>query len=337
MRLRDQVALTLPSLFLRLILGITFLWAGTGKLVGTYTVSGDDAARLANIGIMPTAPSPQSTPNPISEPVIEDPEDLTPTLPETDDSIAPPAEAIIEKTDDAPEIGEDLIEKSTEQLPGVTNEEDNENEIRLQTVQYSGASYAASDFPDPMEVKRVYSIALMLSRAADPGLTADSSPIEPIMPEMFGSGLWPKVLAWAAAITELAAGVFLIIGLFTRISSLCILSVMLTAIWMTQLGPATIQSNNAILGFIPNHADLWSPGSYSTLLWQLALAGMSLAVFFLGSGAIGVDRMIFKPAPRDPYIHGDPKASKGTKNAKAAQATPPVNRGEFDRTPNPTP
>ena len=41
MRLRDSIALTLPSLLLRLVLGLTFIWAGTGKLMGTMQVSGD--------------------------------------------------------------------------------------------------------------------------------------------------------------------------------------------------------------------------------------------------------------------------------------------------------
>jgi len=50
MRCRDHVALTLPSLLLRLVLGITFLWAGAGKIIGTTTVEGDNAARLANLG-----------------------------------------------------------------------------------------------------------------------------------------------------------------------------------------------------------------------------------------------------------------------------------------------
>ena len=51
MRLRDSIALTLPSFLLRLVLGVTFIWAGTGKLIGTMQVSGDDAARLANLGV----------------------------------------------------------------------------------------------------------------------------------------------------------------------------------------------------------------------------------------------------------------------------------------------
>ena len=64
MRLRDHIALTLPSFLLRLVLAITFLLAGTGKLIGTTKDSGDAAARLAKLGVpfLPDAPPhPQST------------------------------------------------------------------------------------------------------------------------------------------------------------------------------------------------------------------------------------------------------------------------------------
>jgi hypothetical protein len=100
---------------------------------------------------------------------------------------------------------------------------------------------------------------------------------------------------------------------------------------MTQIGPAALHSSDAILGFIPRHDDLFSPAAYSNLLWQVALASMSLAVMFLGSGAIGLDRLLFSSSPRDPYLHGDPKAKGGKKqgmNPAIAQRT------EFDRSPS---
>jgi uncharacterized membrane protein YphA (DoxX/SURF4 family) len=336
MRLRDQVALTLPSLMLRLILGITFLWAGTGKLMGTFEVMGDDAARLANIGIMPTTPAPVAAPESlIDSTTIEDLDEPVNTSEDLSEQANEIIESIKEQLDEPEESSDD---PATDPVPDPADEPKIDlDKVQLQTVQYSGTVHAGSDFPDPMEVKRVYSIALMLSQAADPGLTQDSTPIEPIMPAMFGSKPWPKVLAWAAAITELVAGIFLILGIFTRLSALSTFSVMLVAMWMTQIGPAVIQSNDAILGFIPRVDDPWSPGSYIALFWQLALAGMSAAVFFLGSGAIGIDRLIFKPSQRDPYIHGDPKAAKNSRASKGSQNAPAADRGEFDRTPNPTP
>lgn len=346
MRLRDQVALTLPTFFLRLILGITFLWAGTGKLMGTYSVTGDDAARLANIGVMPISaaePAPVITPEEIDESTDEpsgEPIDDTPDLNEQASEIIEMIEEQLDTTEQASEsttnpVSEPVVDPTEDPINDPADEPTiGENEIQLQSVQYSGNHYAATDFPENMEVKQVYSIALMISKAADPGLTDDSNPINPIMPAMFASKPWPKALAWMAAITEITAGIFLIFGFLTRISALGTLSIMLVAMWMTQFGPAAIQSNDAILGFIHRYDDPWAVASYSGLLWQLALAAMSGSVFFMGSGAIGMDRLIFKPTPRDPYVHGDPKAAKLKKN------TPPEpgsERSEFDRSPNPTP
>jgi uncharacterized membrane protein YphA (DoxX/SURF4 family) len=337
MRLREQVALTLPSLFLRLVLGITFIWAGTGKLVGTTLVVGDDAARLANIGVMPTTPdAPSSTTDPTDN--AETPPTEPPQAAVDDPQVPDEEEPANEPTgDDLINQANEIIEQLSppaEETPDQSSTGD--DKASLQSVQYNGTRYAAADFPEPMEIRRVYTIALMLSKAGDPGLTAESNPIIPTMPAMVASKPWAKILAWAAAITELGAGVFLLLGLLTRISSLGTLSVMFTALWMTQFGPAALHSSDAILGFIPRVADPWAPMSYIGLLWQLALAAMSLAVFFLGSGPIGIDRMLFKPTRRDPYLHGDPKATKTAKTKPAGESTA-QDRTAFDRTPNPTP
>jgi len=335
MRLRDQVALTLPSFILRLVLGVTFLWAGTGKLLGTYSVTGDGAARLANIGIMPIAPPP-FVENQDEASAEESDETSTPEETNTTPELIPSDQT--GQGDDTQDLNEmadtiiEQIEEAVEDAPLIDPDVPEINDqIQLLPVQYTSDHYAASDFPELMEVKRVYSISLMLSRAANPGLTENSTPIQPIMPEMLGSKPWANALAWTVAITELVTGLFLILGLFTRLSAICTFVVMCVAMWMTQFGPAIVQDQNTILGFIPKASDVWSPSAYMVLLWQLGLAGISLSVFFLGSGAIGVDRLLFKPTSRDPYIHGDPKAAKNGTPQNGAD------RSEFDRTPNPTP
>ena len=346
MRLRDQVALTLPTLFLRVILGITFLWAGTGKLVGTYTVTGDNAARLANIGVMPTAPAPaisepESDPEQAPESTQQDPTDKPADEPAddpTDDSTNDQADEqsgsiIDETTNTAQGIIEDSKEALPESEPDLPTPPSSNQLYDLHSIQYAGTHYAATDFAEEMEVKQVYSIALMILKASDPGLTEDSMPIDPIMPVMFASNPWPKAMAWSVAITEIAAGVFLLIGFLTRISALSVFVVMLVAMWMTQFGPAILQSNDALLGFILRVDNPWASASYAGLFWQLALTAMAGSVFLMGSGAIGVDRLIFRPKVRDPYLHGDLKAAKVKKNTQ--QLTP--DRSEFDRTPNPTP
>lgn len=334
MRLRDQVALTLPTLFLRIILGITFLWAGTGKLMGTYAVTGDNAARLANIGVMPTAPAPAMPDvEPDPESAEQDPADDPigdPIDSSVDNPVDNPVDSIIEDTTDTIE---GIIEDSKESLPDLPTIPGNDQQYELHSIQYAGTHYAAADFADEMEVKQVYSIALMILKASDPGLTEDSTPIDPIMPAMFASNPWPKALAWAVAITEIAAGAFLLIGFLTRISAISVFAVMLVAMWMTQFGPAILQSNDALFGFILRVDNPWAGASYAGLFWQLALTAMAGSVFFMGSGAIGIDRLLFRPTVRDPYIHGDPKAAKIKKNAQQ----PAPDRGEFDRTPNATP
>lgn len=334
MRLRDQVALTLPSFILRLVLGVTFLWAGTGKLVGTYSVTGDGAARLANIGVMPTAPAPfiENQDSSVEEQLDDSSAPETNTIPDQSPTTTEDQEI---NTPDLTEMADTIIEQiedAVEDVPAIEPDTPELNEqVQLIPVQFTNNQYAASDFPELMEVKRVYSISLMLSRAANPGLTENSTPIQPIMPEILGSKPWANALAWTVAITELVTGLFLVLGLFTRLSAMGTFVVMCVAMWMTQLGPAIIQDQSTILGFIPKASDPWAPSAYMGLLWQLGLAGMSLAVFFLGSGAIGVDRLIFKPTSRDPYIHGDPKAAKNGSQPNGAD------RSEFDRTPNPTP
>lgn len=54
--LRARMGLGLAPLCLRLALGLTFLWLGLGKLVVNDPVKGQDAAVLANLGVLPLAP-----------------------------------------------------------------------------------------------------------------------------------------------------------------------------------------------------------------------------------------------------------------------------------------
>lgn len=343
MRLRDSIALTLPSFLLRLVLGVTFIWAGTGKLIGTMQVSGDDAARLANLGVDLNIIEP--------EPSQGEPErdELLKPLPQDSGADAPietpSTEPLEEQADDIIEKIEDAIENKTEEPPatlptppatntGGTIGHLDPTYASWTRVQNNSNDRTSSDFPEPVECQRVFTIALMISKAADPGLTPDSQPITPIMPAKLASRPWPKLLAWTAAITEIVAGAFLILGLMTRISALSTFFVMLVAMWMTQFGPAAFHTNDAILGFIPRADDLFSPAAYGQLFWQLALASMSLAVVFLGSGAIGIDRLLFPPHSRDPYLHGDPKASKPGKDKKPGMNPATAQRTEFDRSPS---
>lgn len=299
MRWRDQIALTLPSLILRIALAITFLWAGTAKIAGTTTVSGDAAARLANLGV-PFLPDDPPPPSDRAAPVNPPPEDPEATEPQPPQSETP--ERDDEPLDDNPatdaaDPGNDAQTERPLALAGQARV--------IRVAQTTESPKVGSDFPEPQRVRRVHTIALLLDMGVNPGLTADSTPRTPLLPSWVGRGRVPVYLAWAAAITELLAGVLLLVGLLTRLGALATLGVMLVAMWTTTIGPAALQSSDAILGFIPNAADPWAPESYMTLLWQLALACVSLSVVLLGPGPLSIDRLVFRPK-RDPYASAEP-------------------------------
>jgi uncharacterized membrane protein YphA (DoxX/SURF4 family) len=52
MPFRQSLAMTFAPLLLRLTLGLTFLWAGLGKFNAYDAITGEDAARLANVGAL---------------------------------------------------------------------------------------------------------------------------------------------------------------------------------------------------------------------------------------------------------------------------------------------
>ncbi len=60
MTLRNSLALNVSPLLIRLGLGAVFLWAGAGKVFYSDPYSGERAAILANLGLLPTTRPPQS-------------------------------------------------------------------------------------------------------------------------------------------------------------------------------------------------------------------------------------------------------------------------------------
>lgn len=343
MRCRDHIALTLPSFLLRLALAITFLWAGTAKIIGTTTVQGDDAARLANLGVTFIADTP------VSEPDTQTPSEPQTPLPGTEatpDEATPTADDLLDQAEDLFSDTESDPESETDlespRSPVVRS--DDHALYTLQTVVQSAAPAVGSDYPDPVIIKRVYSIALLIDHASNPALTEDSQPVSSLLPKWMGKGKMPVISAWATAITELAAGAFLLIGFLTRLSAFSLMTVMLVALWSTNIGPAMLHDSNAILGFIPRAADVWAPASYSVMLWQFALIIMSLSVMLLGAGPLSIDRMLFRPGKRDPYVTGgsgsNAPPTKPIKH-KPDPTAPAQDRSSFDRTPpprtNPTP
>lgn len=233
MRLRDSIGLSLSPFILRLVLALTFIWAGAGKLLPVHQFTSEQAAALANMGAI-EAPTVAPV-NPI-----------------------PPADPA--------------------------------------TVTDATRKYLPEQFPDGAPARRVLGLALMLDRAAHPGFNDDGVVPQPIWPPELAKGRWPVYLAYAVSITELVGGMALLLGLFTRLSALGLVFVMLGAIWLDQIGPA-IQWGNTLFGFLPAYGafdvDVVGKPVWMPLLWQLALLGMSGAVFFLGAGAFSLDRIIF--------------------------------------------
>jgi uncharacterized membrane protein YphA (DoxX/SURF4 family) len=266
MRVRDRVGLNLPPLLLRLTIGAIVLWMGLGKILETYEVQPTEAAILANMGAIKPSPSPSAPPS-NSPPTAPSPA-TTPATPPT-------------STPDKPSGG------SAAATPSI--------HLASQATQ---TRYSALDFPNPVRVRKLYTIALAIHAAANPGSTPSGTTRSPLWPASLGNGEWPMYLAWTCAIGESLAGVGLIIGLLTRWWALLIAGRFLVALWVSHIGPAT-QSADALFGFLPNHAtfdyEKWRP-----LVHQTVLAVTALALLFLGPGRASLDHAVFaKPRPDD--------------------------------------
>lgn len=324
MRFRDHVALTLPPLFLRLTLCVIFLWAGLGKIMGEMNVTGDDAARLAQMGVQldpadtqPSPARPLPEPNDADNPETTPPAAQKPTLPPPSELVVPeqPAATPATETDPADEESADETVKATEQVSIQPPA------FRWTTVQNAEPRFTASDFPGDYTVQRVAGIALMISHAGNPGYDDHSSVLPATLPAKIASERWPIYLAWAAAISELLAAVLLFFGLMTRFAALMLIGTMLVAIWLTQIGPAVVGLTDAYLGFIPKADNPWSPASYKDLFFQLSCLTMAAAVMLLGSGPIGLDRAIWRRSERLERTDNPGKRERST----------------FDRSPSDTP
>lgn len=321
MRFRDQVALTLPALVLRLALALIFIWAGLSKVLVTMPVTPDQAAALDSLGApVGVATAPAADPAP------------TPRLPEPDAGSAPetPAEVPTDTTDgaapdaalpdpsamaDVPfalhhaawtqDTPESTTDAATDEPASEVPEETTPETVAPETTDTTPAPRAglvtAADFPHGGEVRMVEMLTLGIDTAANPPLNADGSQDDPIWPAAIGNGPWPRVLAWAVAITEIAAGVLVLLGLLTRLGALGIFGVMLGAMWLTEIGPA-MQQSNTMLGFLPDYG-LANMQAWNHLLFQFILGMMALALFFLGAGAVSLDRAIFR-TKRDDFDAG---------------------------------
>lgn len=279
MSFRQNLALHASPIPLRLILAVTFIWAGLGKVLTDMPVQGEQAAILANLGVIqPSEPVPTIPPE--AETV-----DPLPEGSETDPAEEAPAEEGAAEEGAAEDTG-------PVSLSGPVA-------ASVFTVQNTDRVYTAADFPEPLMVTRLNGLVLLMHASAFPtGIDADGNPLPSIWPAWAGDSAWAVALAWAAAITEIVGGVFILLGLLTRFSALNLAGTMLVAAWLTELGPA-IQQGQTVLGIIPDRP-AFDIAAWKTLFWQLALLAGAMSVFFTGAGALSLDRMIFEPRKPDP-------------------------------------
>lgn len=285
MTFRTSLAVNVAPLCLRLVLALTFIWAGFGKVAYRTTIS--DPAQIAKLVEWGQA-KPESAALPA--PPLENPETAPPTLdpepavipdpePEPDPVMAPP-------TDPEPPVTEP-VEDDPKPITPVEDETEPEDGAAT-PVSFRQVN------PNSVEVKRVMGLALLIDASANPGVDDQGRSLRPLWPAALANGSIPVVTAWVAAILELVCGAAMLIGFFTRLAALPLAGTMLTAMWLTQIGPA-IQRGDALYGFLPQGVfDIGVGGYvYADILWQFALMMVALAVFLMGPGFLSIDRLIF--------------------------------------------
>lgn len=232
----------IAPLLLRLVLGLTFLWAGLGKFNAYDTVKGEQAARLANVGALDL---PKSAPEP--------------------------------KGDHAgPESGGQPVPPTAVTTPKLM--------------------YSAADFPEPVRARRMHtSVTLRILEAAEPKEIQPGQAPRSIWPA-FAAGSNAPIFAWVVAITDIAGGVCLLLGLLTRLWAVVLAGHMAVGLWLVLIGPAW-RAGDALLGFLPRH-DPWDIAFWMNPMWILALLSMNLALVFLGAGSISLDRPLLGEAVR---------------------------------------
>lgn len=277
MPFRDKLALNVAPLMLRFALALAFVWAGASKIFHTDTVTGEDAAMLANLGVIaaPGAPVPPTSPTPLVPPAT------TPdSLPNTSNGTGTSGtdSAPIQSTDVPDASGGVTFTLPTPAVPPAGSM----GSLRLST---------AADFPNDVVVSRRHtSITLLLYKAAQP--------------DAQGRQLWPaslsspgvlRTLAWMAPLTEFAGGFLVLVGFLTRLSAISLAGTMVVAMLLTTVGPAAL-SGDAFLGFLPQprlaDSSAWI-AAWTPLLFQFTLLMAAFALTLSGPGALSLDRLVF--------------------------------------------
>jgi len=315
MTFRQNLACHVTPLLLRVVLAVTFLWAGLGKIMSQdVAVEQGNAQALVDIGSIDasqardagfdvddpgaTSPSPSDTPpSDDAQPPVDSTDDRTDGAPEEP---ADPDTDPRQPQDDLPREIQPQPDPPPAPTPG-TNDDDPDarggplasNTARIVLVQDSPPlsgerSATAGTAASGIVLRRVHGLALGIRAASTPDDAGRA-----LLPGAMGTGSNPVRIAWAIAVTEVVAGILLLLGFLTRLAALAVGGIMVGAIWMTEIGPP-ILDGSASLGFLPPH-DPFDTGGWKNLLWQVALLLTSLGVLFSGAGFLSLDRLVFGP------------------------------------------
>lgn len=145
-------------------------------------------------------------------------------------------------------------------------------------------TYVASDFPSALRVRYMWIVALVVHESAFP------KEGEPVWPRRMAEGRWPVVLSYAVPTTQILAGVLLVIGWQARAAALALATFLLTAMWVTEIGPA-VQTGTAVLGFLPTYP-AFEERPWLHLWLQFSLLCMALSVVVAGAGGVSIDRAL---------------------------------------------
>jgi len=301
MTFRERMAIAVPPLFLRIALAATFIWAGWGKLFSTIQYSPEQTAILANMGATFRQAQPGTPGPPSGQPATPD-EGPTEASDGTGDEraslgmdmgygavLVDAQRSLADQQNQDEGQPADQPEDQPAEEPEQPADEAPQDADQPPQTPAATPQYTAEDFPAGVSAKRVYNVALVIHRGANPGPGTS-----PYFPSGLASGGWPVRMAWAVGIVEFAAGVFVLLGLFTRLAALGLTVLMAGVIWLAEIGPILFGPADApsFLGFLPP-LDGFNPAAWMHWLWTLALFMMALAVFFSGPGALAVDSLLF--------------------------------------------
>ncbi len=261
MAVRQNAALHLAPLTLRVVLGLIFLFYGAGKLFySDFQLSWEQEATLVSLEVLEVRPGGPQPPAPIDA---------------TGGAMSAPSFEMIRAQDEEPETETQSQEERDEELDRIAEVFDST----------AGDSAAEPGDTNLRSVRRVYGLVFAMNGAAQDGH----------WPGFLSTGAWLERMAWLAAVTEFVGGFFLLLGVFTRLWALAILGTMVVACWLTQISP-WLGESGAFVGFLPpwplDDPATWT-SAYQTLFFQLLIMASAKALFFSGAGAFSVDRLIF--------------------------------------------